>query len=57
MNEQEATLAELLSYEQAHKSAETSPVIPIAEPLPGNWPQGVQAFPASYAQSSIWFLH
>ena len=57
MNEQEVAIAERLSYKQAHKSAETSPVIPIAEPLPGDWPQGAQAFPASYAQSRLWFLH
>jgi len=31
--------------------------IAAAEPLIGEWPQGCQAFPASYAQARLWFLH
>ena len=56
MNEQNATLDEGLSNKQVLKSAEPSPPIPIAEPLPGNWPEGAQAFPSSYTQGRLWFL-
>ena len=31
-------------------------VISTTEPLPGEWPSGSVAFPASYAQSRLWFL-
>jgi len=30
--------------------------IPAAEELAGGWPSGCAAFPASYAQSRLWFL-
>ena len=56
MNEQNATLEEGSSNKQMFKSAEPSPPIPIAEPLPGNWPEGAQAFPSSYTQGRLWFL-
>ena len=56
MNEQNATLDEGLRNKQVLKSAEPSPPIPIAEPLPGNWPEGAQAFPSSYTQGRLWFL-
>jgi len=28
-----------------------------AEPLKGAWPEGCKVYPASYAQSRLWFLH
>jgi amino acid adenylation domain-containing protein len=28
-----------------------------AAPLPGDWPPGCQAYPASFAQARLWFLH
>ncbi|MCX5951824.1 MAG: condensation domain-containing protein, partial [Cyanobacteria bacterium] len=28
-----------------------------AAPLPGDWPPGCQAYPASFAQTRLWFLH
>ena len=39
------------------KNADGAGAIPAAESLPGDWPQHCQAFPASYAQSRLWFLH
>ena len=50
MNGQKPTHTEQLNCEQALQSNVSSPAIPIAEPLPGNWPQGAQVFPASYTQ-------
>jgi hypothetical protein len=40
----------------AESSATATAILP-AEPLAGDWPPGCQAFPASYAQERLWFLH
>lgn len=39
------------------KNADGAGSFPSAESLPGDWPEFCQAFPASYAQSRLWFLH
>lgn len=31
--------------------------IPHAKPIRGNWPVDLEAFPSSYSQSRLWFLH
>ncbi|MEI7666914.1 MAG: amino acid adenylation domain-containing protein [Synechococcaceae cyanobacterium ELA263] len=41
---------------QAARDA-ASKAIPAAAGLAGPWPPGCQAFPASYAQKRLWFLH
>ena len=41
----------------ALRSAGASPPIPAALPLEGDWPAGCQAYPASFAQARLWFLH
>ena len=56
MNEQKATLAGRSSQQQALRSANSFPAIPKAKPLSGNWPQGAQAYLASYSQARLWFL-
>ena len=39
------------------KNADGAGSFPSAESLPGDWPQHCLAFPASYAQTRLWFLH
>ena len=39
------------------KNADGAGSFPSAEFLQGDWPQHCKAFPASYAQSRLWFLH
>ena len=34
-----------------------SGAIPLALPLPGSWPVGCLAYPASFAQTRLWLLH
>jgi Condensation domain len=38
-------------------TATASSAIPAAGAISGTWGQNCQAFPASYAQSRLWFLH
>ena len=38
-------------------AARPAAVIGHAEALDGDWPAGYRAYPASYAQSRLWFLH
>jgi hypothetical protein len=56
MTETKASLAERLSRLQALRSSPEQGPLSAAEPLTGDWPQGCQAFPASYAQARLWFL-
>jgi amino acid adenylation domain-containing protein len=51
-----SSLTERLSRLQALRSSTNATTIPAAEPVAGDWPQGCQAFPASYAQARLWFL-
>ncbi|MFN4865766.1 MAG: non-ribosomal peptide synthetase [Cyanobium sp.] len=39
------------------KNADEAGTIRSAAPIPGDWGFNRQAFPASYAQSRLWFLH
>ncbi|MFM7454191.1 MAG: condensation domain-containing protein, partial [Cyanobium sp.] len=39
------------------KKTDGADPIPAAEPIPGDWLQHCQAFPGSYPQSRLWFLH
>ena len=57
MTEIKASLAERLSRLQALRSSPEQGPLSAAEPLSGDWPEGCQVFPASYAQSRLWFLH
>ena len=41
----------------ALRPASTSPPIPAALAVEGDWPAGCQAYPASFAQARLWFLH
>ncbi|QPN62714.1 amino acid adenylation domain-containing protein [Synechococcus sp. CBW1004] len=53
-----AGLSPLLSESAAADHDRSAPAaIPTAQPLAGDWPEGCQVFPASYAQSRLWFLH
>ena len=57
MTETKASLAERLNRLQALRSSPEQGPLSAAEPLRGDWPEGCQVFPASYAQSRLWFLH
>jgi amino acid adenylation domain-containing protein len=57
MSEPKATLAERLARRRALGALRGTKSIRRAEPLTGDWPEGCQVFPASYAQSRLWFLH
>ena len=37
--------------------AQSSAAMLPAPPLPGEWPQGCEAYQASFAQARLWFLH
>jgi amino acid adenylation domain-containing protein len=39
------------------KNSDRSGAISAAESLPGDWPEGCLAYPASFAQARLWFLH
>ena len=41
----------------ALRPAGVPPPIPAALPVEGDWPAGCQAYPASFAQARLWFLH
>jgi amino acid adenylation domain-containing protein len=48
---------QLVTAQGIQGSAAVDHGIPCAEPLAGDWPPGCQAFPASFAQMRLWFLH
>ncbi|MFM8278264.1 MAG: condensation domain-containing protein, partial [Cyanobium sp.] len=58
---QHPTISGLLPLVVSDQGGAGSPAaghaIPTAEPLAGHWPPGCQAFPASFAQTRLWFLH
>lgn len=51
------SLSDRVAKLRQRKNADGAGGIPSAEPIPGDWPQHCLAFPASYAQSRLWFLH
>jgi len=57
MTERRPSLAERLGRLHELRTAPPAISIPTAEPLAGDWPPGCQAFPASFAQARLWFLH
>lgn len=54
---QNPSIAGLTPLLDASSAAAEAQPISAAESLPGDWPQHCLAFPASYAQSRLWFLH
>jgi len=57
VNKNQGNLTERLRRIKELRSSHEPAGITSAEPIPGDWPQRCQAFPASYAQSRLWFLH
>jgi amino acid adenylation domain-containing protein len=57
MIEPKTTLAQRLSRLQALRYSPGQGTIPAVEVIGGDWPEGWEVFPASYAQSRLWFLH
>lgn len=51
------SLSDRVAKLRQRNNSDRSGSIPSAEPIPGDWPQHYLAFPASYAQSRLWFLH
>ncbi len=54
---QNPSIAGLTPLLSASSTAAEAQPISAAESLTGDWPQHCLAFPASYAQSRLWFLH
>lgn len=57
MIEPKTSLAQRLSRLQALRYSPGQGTIPAVEVIGGDWPEGWEVFPASYAQSRLWFLH
>jgi amino acid adenylation domain-containing protein len=53
----QSPLAARLERLQALRSTPSAASIPATQPLTGDWPPGCQAFPASFAQARLYFLH